>query len=217
MKIHECLIAAMGDIGAVRKEQRNTAQGGGFNFRGVDDVVNAVSPAFRNHGVTVAPKLLSHEFTGIPVSGGRTASRALVIVEYTFTGPEGDTMTATVPGEAFDTGDKATAKAMSVAFRTALLQALALPTDEPDPDAASYERDTPPPQQPQGPAPQGMPGPRPWDAEQVQHALRFAAGRPPVLMRALSDARAAGTPDDITYPLLQALNASAPQNAHGRG
>lgn len=39
-----------------------------------------------------------------------------------------------------DSGDKATAKAMSVAFRTALLQALCLPTDEIDPDAESYER-----------------------------------------------------------------------------
>ena len=29
---------------------------------------------------------------------------------------------------------------MSVAFRIALLQALALPTDEPDPDSYSYER-----------------------------------------------------------------------------
>jgi len=39
-----------------------------------------------------------------------------------------------------DSGDKATAKAMSVAFRTALLQSLSLPTDEVDPDATSYER-----------------------------------------------------------------------------
>ena len=39
-----------------------------------------------------------------------------------------------------DAGDKATAKAMSVAFRTALLQSLCLPTDDIDPDAQSYER-----------------------------------------------------------------------------
>jgi hypothetical protein len=45
-----------------------------------------------------------------------------------------------VPGEAFDSGDKATAKAMSVAFRIALLQGLSLPTDETDPDAQTYER-----------------------------------------------------------------------------
>src|SRR5690606_34079164 len=43
-------------------------------------------------------------------------------------------------GEAMDSGDKATSKAMSVAFRTALIQALALPTDEPDPAESTYQR-----------------------------------------------------------------------------
>jgi hypothetical protein len=63
-----------------------------------------------------------------------------VKVTYTFIGQAGDAISATVVGEAMDAGDKATAKAMSVAFRTALLQALCLPTDEPDPDSNSYER-----------------------------------------------------------------------------
>jgi len=46
--------------------------------------------------------------------------------------------------ESMDSGDKATAKAMSVAFRTALLQTLCLPTDESDPDADSYVRSAAP-------------------------------------------------------------------------
>jgi hypothetical protein len=60
-------------------------------------------------------------------------------VTYRFTAPDGSHLETTVAGEAQDYGDKATPKAMSVAFRTALLQALALPTDEPDPDTATYE------------------------------------------------------------------------------
>jgi hypothetical protein len=40
-----------------------------------------------------------------------------------------------------DWGDKGTPKAMSVAFRTFLLQALTIPTDEAEPDAQVYERD----------------------------------------------------------------------------
>jgi hypothetical protein len=44
-----------------------------------------------------------------------------------------------VCAEAIDSGDKSTAKAMSVAYRTALLQALTLPTDEKDPDHDQYE------------------------------------------------------------------------------
>ena len=62
-------------------------------------------------------------------------------VRYDFYGPAGDSISATVAAESFDSGDKATAKAMSVAFRTALLQTLALPTDEvDDPDHVTYER-----------------------------------------------------------------------------
>lgn len=63
-----------------------------------------------------------------------------VIVQYVFAAEDGTTLAATVAAEALDSGDKATAKAMSVAFRTALLQALCLPTDEPDPDHDIYER-----------------------------------------------------------------------------
>jgi hypothetical protein len=67
-------------------------------------------------------------------------TRCTVKVRYRFKGPAGDHEDVTVPGEAFDSGDKGTAKAMSVAYRIALIQLLALPTDEPDPDESSYER-----------------------------------------------------------------------------
>jgi len=50
-----------------------------------------------------------------------------------------------VCAESMDSGDKATAKAMSVAYRTALLQTLCLPTDDVDPDAETYVRSEPAP------------------------------------------------------------------------
>jgi len=62
------------------------------------------------------------------------------VYSVTWYGPEGDQLSSVAAGEAFDSGDKATAKAHSVAFRTALLQTLCLPTDEPDPDSKTYER-----------------------------------------------------------------------------
>lgn len=131
------LVAVMDDVGAVGKGDRNRQQG--FNFRGIDAVVNAVSPAFRRHGVTVRPNVQSVEYATMTTKAGGTLNSCRVIVTYTFTGPAGDSVEATVAAEAFDSGDKATPKAMSVAMRTALLQTLALPTDEPDPDASTYE------------------------------------------------------------------------------
>jgi hypothetical protein len=56
-------------------------------------------------------------------------------VLYRFHGPAGDFLDAESVGEASDSLDKATSKAMSVAYRTALIQALTLPTGDPDPDS----------------------------------------------------------------------------------
>ena len=139
LRIAQAMSAIMKEVGAIAKKDKNTSQG--FNFRGIDSVVNAVSPALQKYGVIVVPSVEDYEYATVEIGRNRTAmGHVKVKVTYTFIGSNGDSIKATVVGEAMDSGDKATAKAMSVAFRTALLQALSLPTDEPDPDATSYER-----------------------------------------------------------------------------
>lgn len=139
MKITEALTAVMADVRAVGKSERNAHQG--YQFRGIDAVVNAVGPAFRTHGVVCLPTVTHVEHEQTEVGAKRTLTAVVRLrVAYTFYGPEGDHVTAEVAAEAMDSGDKATAKAMSVAYRTALLQVLCLPTDEPDPDHDTYER-----------------------------------------------------------------------------
>jgi hypothetical protein len=61
-------------------------------------------------------------------------------VTFRFYGPAGDYIDASATGEASDAGDKAMPKAHSVAFRTMLLQALCIPTDEPDPNLEAHDR-----------------------------------------------------------------------------
>jgi len=139
--IHEALSNVMEEVKSVAKKDRNESQR--FNFRGIDAVVNAVGPALRKHGVVVLPEVLDHRYEVATSSGGKPMGHVIVKVAYTFIGPTGDSLRCSVMGEAMDIGDKATPKAMSVAFRTALLQALTLPTDEPDPDSESYERGEP--------------------------------------------------------------------------
>ena len=137
------LVDAQKSIGTVRKTDKNTAQGGGYMFRGVDAVVNAVSPAFHEHGIVVTTEVLDYHHKQLEVGKGRTLmEHVLVRVRYTFRHIEdGSEVSATVIGAAGDSGDKATPKAMSVALRTALLQTLMLPTDEPDPDSYTYGHD----------------------------------------------------------------------------
>lgn len=141
MKVHEALSKVMKDVGAVKKLDRNTSSGAGYNFRGIDAVTSAVYPALIEHGVIVVPKVLDYQYGTVVVGHKRTEmSHVRLTVQFTWIGPEGDVLEGVSAGEAFDSGDKATAKAHSVAFRTALLQTLCLPTDEPDPDSHTYER-----------------------------------------------------------------------------
>lgn len=136
--VEQALVAVMGDVQAVRKGDRNQQQN--FNFRGIDSVVNAVGPVLRTHGVVVLPRVVAHHYESYQSRNGATMRNCTIEIEFTFVGPEGDTLSCSALGEASDAGDKSTPKAHSVAFRTALLQALCIPTDEPDPDASSHER-----------------------------------------------------------------------------
>lgn len=136
MKVHEAIAAVMADVTAVGKGEKH---GQGWSFRGVDAVVNAVGPACRKHGLVVLPEVTEHRAEVLSSSGGKPMRSVTVNVLYRFVGPEGDTLSVVSVGEAMDHGDKATAKAMSVAWRTALIQAFMLPTDEPDPDHDTYE------------------------------------------------------------------------------
>lgn len=142
VSVHEALSAVMGDVQAVGKGEQNKSQG--FSFRGIDAVVNAVGPALRRHGVIVLPNVRSFRYGEFSTRSGTVMHTATLEVEFTFVGPDGSTLSCSAMGESADAGDKATAKAHSVAFRTALLQALCIPTDEPDPDSVVYERAAPP-------------------------------------------------------------------------
>jgi hypothetical protein len=136
--IYEALAAVQAGVRAVGKGSRNLEQG--YNFRGIDAVVNAVSPLLREHKVLVIPEVLESSYRDVTTSRGKPSRECTVKVRYRFYGPRGDFVDAVTPGESMDFCDKGTPKAMSVAFRVALLQALCLPTDEPDADSQSYER-----------------------------------------------------------------------------
>jgi len=128
-------------VQAVRKDSKNQVQR--FNFRGIDAVMNAVGPALRKYGVTILPEDVDVHRSNGTTSNGKQTAEVVLKVTYRVYGPGGDSIHGRVAAEAMDFGDKAIAKAMSVAYRTFLLQALTIPTDEPDPDSESYERGVP--------------------------------------------------------------------------
>lgn len=144
--IYAAFSAAMEEVQAVRKEGFNESQR--YNFRGIDQVVNAVGPIFRKHHIIPMPHSCAASFRDVLTSTGKPTREVTVSATYRFYGPAGDFIEAVVPGESLDSGDKGTAKAMSVAYRIVLLQSLCIPTDDKDPDADSYERAIPAPPDP---------------------------------------------------------------------
>lgn len=139
--IYAVMSAAMEEVQAVRKEGFNDSQK--YNFRGIDQVVNAVGPIFRKHKIIPVPHHCTAKYRDVRTSYDKPSREVTVEATYRFYGPAGDFIEASIPGESMDVGDKGTPKAMSVAYRIVLLQMLCIPTDERDPDQDSYERALP--------------------------------------------------------------------------
>ena len=136
--IYETISAVMGEIGAVGKDSKNQQQG--FMFRGIDAVMNAISPALIKHHLFIVPEILEQTREERTNSKGTLLIYSICKVKYTFYAEDGSSISATVIGEGMDTGDKATNKAMSIAFKYACFQVFCIPTEEMvDPDAECHE------------------------------------------------------------------------------
>lgn len=128
--IHALLPKVMADVGAVAKTKTNSQQG--FKFRGIDDVMTALHPALAKHGVIVVPDVEERLEDVRTTAKGGALFVVKLKVRYTFYGPEGDSVSAVVWGEAMDSADKATNKALSAAMKYALLQTFCIPTEDAD-------------------------------------------------------------------------------------
>lgn len=139
MDIYQTIAAVMADVGAVAKNKRNT-QGAGFMYRGIDDVMNALNPAMAKHKLFVVPEILEQIREDRTSNKGNSLIYSLCKIKYTFYAEDGSNVSATVIGEAMDSGDKATNKSMSIAFKYACFQVFCIPTEEMvDPDAETHE------------------------------------------------------------------------------
>lgn len=146
MNIFETIAAVMADIGAVGKTSKNQQQG--FMFRGIDAVMNAINPALTKNKLFIVPEILEQsreERTSVKKdSYGNEKTSTLIYsickIKYTFYAEDGSNISAVVIGEGMDSGDKATNKAMSIAFKYACFQVFCIPTEEmQDPDAECHE------------------------------------------------------------------------------
>lgn len=138
MNIYESISAVMAEVGAVGKNSKNNQQN--FMYRGVDAVMNALSPALTKCKVFVVPEVLEQTREERTTAKGALLIYSICKIKFTFYAEDGTSISAIVIGEGMDSGDKATNKAMSIAFKYACFQVFCIPTEEmADPDAECHE------------------------------------------------------------------------------
>jgi hypothetical protein len=140
--VYAKIAAVQGELAKVgiAKNRRNT-QGSGYNFRGIDDVYSALSPLLAQHGLVIIPRVTKREIVERSSKNGGALFYVTVHAEFDFiSADDGSIHTAATFGEAMDSGDKATNKAMSAAYKYAAFMTFAIPTEgDNDADASTPE------------------------------------------------------------------------------
>jgi len=130
MSVYKAINAVQAELAkrGIAKDRRNE-QGAGYNFRGIDDVYNAIAPLLAAHGLCILPRILTRNCVERQTKNGGAIFYVTVEAEFDFVCAEdGSKHTVRTFGEAMDTSDKATNKAMSAAYKYAAFQAFAIPT-----------------------------------------------------------------------------------------
>lgn len=127
-------------LGKTRKnEQQN------YRFRGIDDVYNALARHLSNAKLCILPRVVERNVTERPTKNGGLSTYTVLTIDFDLVSAvDGSTHTIRTVGEAMDTADKSTNKAMSAAMKYACLLAFQIPTEgDNDADASHIEKGSP--------------------------------------------------------------------------
>lgn len=132
--------AELAKIG-ITKSRKNLTPGQNYNFRGIDEVYNTLSPLMAEKGLCILPRILSRTVSERQTKNGGTLFVAVVEAEFDFvSADDGSIHVVRSYGEAMDSSDKATNKAMSAAYKYMALMTFAIPTEgDNDADATTHE------------------------------------------------------------------------------
>lgn len=123
----------------IAKNSKNQQQG--FMFRGIDSVYNTLAPILVKHHLIILPRMIDRSVVEKVTNKGTQMSYVSVKAEFDFVCSEDGSMhTVATYGEASDSGDKATNKAMAIAYKYAAFQTFCIPTEDTsqDPDAEAH-------------------------------------------------------------------------------
>lgn len=143
-KIVESLASIMAEIGAIGKSRKSS--GVNFAYRGIDDVMNELHPLLSKYQVLTVPEVVDHHREERQTNSGKPMIYSIMTVKIHFVAVDGSEVVATVVGEGMDMSDKASNKALAIAYKYACFQVLCIPTEEmakADPDGYMPESSRP--------------------------------------------------------------------------
>jgi hypothetical protein len=109
-----------------------------YQYRSIDDVMNRLGPLLARHRLCVLPRALERQSEPVEGQLGLPLVSVRVLVGFDLVSArDGSSHSVRAWGEALDGSDKGTAKAMSSAFKHAMLEVFCIPVSTEDPDAAS--------------------------------------------------------------------------------
>lgn len=140
-EVYKAIVAVSDAISktGIGKNRSNAQQG--YKFRGIDDVYNELAPLLAKNDLCILPRVLSRTVTERTTAKGGVLFYVIVEMEFDFVAAkDGSCHTVKTFGEAMDSADKATNKAMSAAYKYAAFQTFCIPTEgDNDADATPPE------------------------------------------------------------------------------
>jgi len=110
------------------KSRNNQSQG--YKFRGIDDVYNALARHLADAKLCILPRVRERWVVERPTKSGGLATFTTLLIDFDLVSAvDGSTHTITTIGEAQDSADKSSNKAMSAAMKYACLIAFQIPTE----------------------------------------------------------------------------------------
>lgn len=128
--VYQCIaeVQAALAIDGISKDKKNDQQG--YKFRGIDDIYNALAGLLSKSGLCILPRVLDKAVVERATKSGGVLFYTTVDVEFDFVSAHDSSKhVVKVLGEAMDSGDKSTNKAMSAAYKYACLQTFCIPTE----------------------------------------------------------------------------------------
>lgn len=139
-RVYAAISAITAELAKLGIAKERTNQEIGYRFRGIDDIYNSLSPLLAKHRLCILPRIVERTCVERRSTGGEALFAVTVRAAFAFVSVrDGSSHVVETFGEALDDSDKATAKAMSAAYKYAALQTFCIPTEaDHDPDAVTH-------------------------------------------------------------------------------